>query len=44
MLEMIFATIADDDVALEVMIVKWAAVGLVETVVISLVGAWIYRD
>jgi hypothetical protein len=26
------------------LIAKWAAVGFVETVVISLVGAWIYRD
>jgi hypothetical protein len=26
------------------LILKWAAVGFVETVVISIVGAWIYRD
>ena len=26
------------------LILKWAVVGFVETVVISLVGAWIYRD
>jgi hypothetical protein len=26
------------------LILKWAVVGFVETVVISIVGAWIYRD
>jgi len=26
------------------LILKWAVVGFVETIVISLVGAWIYRD